>query len=259
MKRKHSNTTIMKTIKILAAAVLFTFASISQAQTAEEIVDNYFENTGGIDAWKEIKSMEMTGLAGMGPQEFPFTQTVMADGKMAIQIDLQGQKFTPQAFDGEQMWGTNFQSMKAEAMDAEASSNFKKESKDIIDTFLNYKEKGYTLELLGSETVEGTDTFKIQVTKAPVMVDGKEEPSVATFYFDKENFVPIMSEAAITSGPQKGATTQTLYSDYQEAGAIYYPHSLTVKFNGQVGQTIKVDEIKINTEVDESIFKMPTQ
>lgn len=249
----------MKTINLLAALLFFTFAGITQAQTAQEIIATYLENTGGEDAWQEIKSMQMTGLAGMGPQEFPFTQSVMADGRMAIQIDLQGQKFTPQAFDGEQMWGTNFQSMKAEAMDAETSSNFKKESKDFIDTFLNYKEKGYTLALLGSETVEGTDTFKIQVTKSPIIVDGKEEPSVSTFYFDKENFVPIMSEAAINSGPQKGTITQTLYSDYQEAGSIYYPYSLTVKYNGQVGQTIKVEKIVINPKLDESIFKMPTQ
>jgi len=249
----------MKLIKSLLIAAVVALAGVAQAQTAEEIVANYFENTGGLDAWNSIETMQLTGKAGMGPQEFPFTQTMSSDGKMAIVIDFQGMKFTPQAFDGEQMWGTNFQTMKAEAMDAETSANYKKEAKNILDTFLNYEEKGYTLELQGSETVEGTDTFKILVTKTPIMVDGKEEANTATFFFDKENFVPIMSETAVTSGPQKGMMTQTLYSDYQEAGDIYYPHSLTVKFNGNVGQTIKVEAIEINPEIDESIFKMPTQ
>ena len=249
----------MKTVKLLAVAFFLAFAGISNAQTAEEIVENYFENTGGLDAWNNINAMVLTGQAGMGPQEFPYTQYVTSDGKMAIQISLQGQTFTPQAFDGEQMWATNFQTQKAEAMDAETSANFKIQSKDMIDTFLNYKEKGYTLELQGSETVEGTDAFKILVTKQPVIVDGEEVANTATFYFDKESFVPIMSEAAVTSGPQKGMMPQTLYSDYLEAGDIYYPHSLTVKFNGQVGQTIKVDAIEINPEIVENVFLMPKQ
>lgn len=259
LKRKTLTNTNMKTIKLALVAIIFAFIGTAHAQTADEIISNYFENTGGEDAWKAIESMKMSGKAGMGPQEFPFVQNIMADGRMAISIDLQGQKLTVQAFDGEQMWGTNFQSMKAEAQDAETSSNFKKEAKNGIDTFLNYKEKGYTLDLQGSETVEGTDTFKIVVTKTPVMVDGKEEANVSTFYFDKENFVPILSESTIPSGPQKGSITQTVYSDYQEAGSIYYPHSVTVKFNGQVGQTIKIETIEINPEMDESIFKMPTQ
>ncbi|MGK0251976.1 MAG: hypothetical protein ACI81G_001416 [Gammaproteobacteria bacterium] len=46
----------MKTIKLLAAVLLFTFAGTMQAQTAEEIVANYFENTGGLDAWNSIES-----------------------------------------------------------------------------------------------------------------------------------------------------------------------------------------------------------
>lgn len=249
----------MKTMKVLLVALIFSFIGTTQAQTAEEIIASYFENTGGVDAWNAIETMKMTGVAGSGGQEFPFTQTVTKDGKMAIVIDLQGQKITVQAFDGEQMWSTNFQSGKAEAMDAETSANFKQEAADVMDTFLNYKEKGYTLKLDGSETVEGTDTFKIVVTKKPVMDEGKEVPSVTTFYFDKENFVPIVSETTATSGPQKGITVQTLYSDYQESGTIYYPHSLTVKMNGQVGQSIKIESIDINSDIDDNIFKMPTE
>ncbi len=249
----------MKTLKLFIAAAFISLAGVAQAQTAEEIVDNYFENTGGIDAWNEIETLRMTGKAGMGPQEFPFTQTMTIDGKMLIDINLQGQKLIVQAFDGEQMWAQNFNTKKAEAMDAETSANYKQEAADVFDTFLNYKEKGYTIALDGSETVEGTDTFKVVVTKKDVMDEGKPVPSVSTYYFDKENFVPIMSETTATSGPQKGMTSQTLYSDYQEAGNIYYPHSLTVKFNGQVGQTIKIDQIDINPDIDESIFKMPAQ
>jgi len=249
----------MKTIKLLVALFIAAIAIPTQAQTAEEIVANYHEATGGEEAWKSIKSMTMTGVAGMGPQEFPFTQIVMADGRMQTSIDLQGQKFVPQAFDGEQMWGTNFQTQKAEAMDAEASAQYKAESKDVIDSFIGYKEKGYSLEKLEDKTVEGTDCFTIKLTKKPVVVDGKEEENFTTFYFDKETFVPVMSESTAKSGPGKGSTAQTVFSDYLEAGDVYYAHNIITKFNGQTGQSIKIEKIEVNTDIDDAIFKMPQQ
>ncbi|MBX2826843.1 MAG: outer membrane lipoprotein-sorting protein [Flavobacteriaceae bacterium] len=249
----------MKTLKLLfVLCALVAFAPTSQAQTAEEIIDNFFENTGGIDAWKNIKNMKATGVASFGPQKYPFTLYTVLDGRMAAEVDLQGTKFIPQAFDGEQFWSTNFQTMEAEAADAETSKNFKaNEAKDFPDPFLDYKSKGYSISLEGKETIEGTETFKIKLTKNKIVVDGVEEEHSVMYYFDTETFVPIVSEEAATSGPQKGTISQTVYSEYLEAGDIFYPYTIDVKVNGQVMQSIKTTEIEFNAELDESIFQMP--
>ena len=61
----------------------------------------------------------------------------------------------------------------------------------------------------------------------------------------------------MNAGPMAGMTTQTVFSDYLEAGDFYLPFSITQKFNGQVGQTIKVTDVKFNVEVDDEMFKMP--
>jgi len=249
----------MRTLKTLfIALLLLAFTPITTAQTADEILANYFENTGGMEAWKNVKSMKTTGDAMMGGQTYPFVQTMTEEGKMVVNVDLQGMNFVPQAFDGDQMWTTNFQSMEAEAMDEETSVNYKNnEANEFPDPFLNYKDNGYTVELAGEETMEGTECFKIVLTKKPVMVDGVEKPNVNTYYFDKESFVPIVSESTINSGPMAGMTTQTVYSEYLEAGDLYLPFSIAQKFNGQVGQTIKISEVQFNTEIDGTTFKMP--
>ncbi|GAB5399581.1 MAG: hypothetical protein Aureis2KO_11660 [Aureisphaera sp.] len=249
----------MKTLKLLfVLCALVAFAPISNAQTAEEIIANYFENTGGMDAWKELQSIKAIGTASFGPQKFPFTMYTMKDGRMAAEVDLQGSKFIPQAFDGEKSWSMNFQTMEAEAADSESSNNYKaNEAKDFPDPFFDYKNKGYSVSFEGKETIEGTETFKIKLTKNKIMVDGKEEDHSVMYYFDTENYVPIVSEEAITSGPQKGMLTQTLYSDYQEAGDIFYAYTFDVKMNGQVVQTINMTEIEFNSDIDETIFVMP--
>ncbi|MDC8004367.1 outer membrane lipoprotein-sorting protein [Aureisphaera galaxeae] len=249
----------MKTLKLLfVLCALVAFTPNTQAQTAEEIVDNFFENTGGMDAWKKIKSMKATGTASFGPQKFPFIMYTMVDGRMAAEVDLQGSKFIPQAFDGEKQWAMNFQTMEAEAADSEASQNYKaNEAKDFPDPFLDYKSKGYTISYEGKETIEGTEAFKVKLTKNPIMVDGKEEAHSVMYYFDTENYVPIVSEEKITSGPQKGMVQQTLYSEYLEAGDIFYPYTFDVKMGGQVVQSINMTEVEFNADIDESIFVMP--
>ncbi|MBT8276020.1 MAG: outer membrane lipoprotein-sorting protein [Bacteroidia bacterium] len=248
----------MRTIRTLFTCLLVTVFIPVNAQTADEIIANYLENTGGIEAWESIQSMTTTGDAMMGGQSYPFVQTMMEDGRMVVNVDLQGMNFVPQAFDGERMWTTNFQSMEAEAMDEETSSNYKNnEANDFPEALLNYKEKGYSVELVGEEMMEGTECHKIKLTKNPVMVDGEEKPNVATYYLDKENFVPIVIENTVNSGPMAGTVTQTVFSEYLEAGDLFLPYSITQKFNGQAGQTIKITKIEFNAEVDESLFVMP--
>ncbi|MAY21413.1 MAG: outer membrane lipoprotein-sorting protein [Flavobacteriaceae bacterium] len=251
----------MKTLRLFTTTILLlVFGAFANAQTADEILANYFENTGGIENWKSIEGMKMTGDAGFGPQSFPFVQIMMTDGRMRTEVDLQGQKFIPQAYDGEKMWGMNFQTMAAEEVDSETATNYKNnEANDFPDPFLNYKEKGYQVEYMGEETVEGVETYKLKLTKNKLISDGVEEDNFAVYYFDKENFVPILSENTMPVGPQKGMKVQTVYSDYQEAGDIFYPYSITTKFNGQAGQSIKIESIEINPSVEEVNFSMPTK
>ena len=196
----------------------------------------------------KINSMTASGIAKQGGTDYPFVATYMKDGRTHLVIDLQGQKYTVEAFDVKTEWAMNFQTQKAEAADSESSLNYKNDAKDnIVDAFFNYKEKGYKIELLGNEVFEGTDCFKIKLTKSPAIVDGKEVDNIEIYYFDTENFVPIASEAAILSGPSKGATQQSLYSDYQEVDGLYLSFSMINKFNGQVGLEINIDAVKFNS------------
>jgi len=154
----------------------------------------------------------------------------------------------------------NFQTQKAEAADSETSKNVKNEAKDeIVSPFYNYKEKGYKVELIGKENWEGTEAFKIKLIKKPSLVDGKEVENIEIYFFDTENFVPLASESVINSGPAKGATSQTLYSDYQEVDGLYVSFSQIDKFNGQIGLEMHVKKVEFNTEIDESIFEIPKE
>ena len=53
--------------------------------------------------------------------EIPLEIYQMSDGRTATVVNLQGQQFKQNVYDGESMWGMNFQTMKAEKMDAEST------------------------------------------------------------------------------------------------------------------------------------------
>ena len=80
------------------------------------------------------------------------------------------------------------------------------------------------------------------------------------YYFDTENFVPIITETEVQSGQAKGMITQIKMSDYQEVDGVYFPFSMMTGVKGQPGgQEITINKITVNPELDDSIFAFPEE
>ncbi|WP_271766446.1 LolA-like protein [Aquimarina algiphila] len=242
----------MNALKSILVAFVLAISSSFYAQTADEIINNYFENTGGKENWEKLKGIEMIGVMKMQNMEIPFEQVATKDGKQVVTIELQGNRMVWSAFDGETSWQRNQMTMEAEKSDNEATENIKKQVKDFPDPLLNYKEKGYTVELIGKETIDGTETFKVKLTKDPILINGESKPNISHYYFDTENFVPIIIESEINEGPMKGQTVKSSVSDYQEVNGVYFPFTISNQF-----QTMGFKEIKLNPEVDTAVFAFP--
>ncbi len=244
--------------RILVLIVIVCSYSIN-AQTVDEIISNYFENTGGVENWEKIEGIKMNAKVNQGGMEIPIEIVQLKNGKMMTTINFQGQSIKQGVFDGEVLWSTNFMTQKAERSDEETTNMVKNEMNQFPDPFLNYKEKGFTAELMGTETVDGAETFKIKLTTTPNIIEGKEVPSISYYFFDNENFVPIQVQEEIMEGPGKGMISEIKMSDYQEAGGIYMPYSMTQGVKGQPGAPITMDSIEINPTIDDSEFAFPEE
>jgi hypothetical protein len=249
----------MKTLKtFFVALVVLAIVPAAQAQTADEIISNYLENTGGVENWKTLNSVSMRGVVDFQGMELPIAMVQMKDGRSMMKVDFQGQTFYQNVFDGEVLWNTNQMTMAAEKRDAEATANYKLETNDFPSPFIDYKEKGYTVELIGKETVEGTETYKIKLVKEPITVDGKQVEDITFYFFDAENFVPIVVEKELTEGPGAGMIGVSKLSDYEEINGLYFPFSITEGAKGQPGQqAVTFQEIMVNEVFDASVFAFP--
>jgi len=247
----------MKKIKLVLLTLIAGFSFQMQAQSVDEILANYFENIGGLENLKKVEGVKMTAKVNQQGMEIPLEITQLKGGQQMTVITFQGKKIKQGVFDGTTLWSTNFMTMKAEKSPKEATDNMKLEMNDFPDPFIDYKKKGYKVVLLGKETIDGTETFKIKLTKEPVTVDGKKEDNVSFYYFDVDNFVPLVVQTEIKSGPAKGKISETKMSDYQEVEGIYFPFSISQGLKGQPGQGITIDTLIVNPKVDMSAFKFP--
>ncbi len=245
----------MKTLKLSMVALFLTiFTTVSNAQSADDVISKYITTIGGSEKLKALKGVKMEMTTNGGGMEIPVEVYSYLGGKMAVKLNLQGKEITQMAYDGNTLWSTNFMTMKAEKMDAEATANMKLNDADFPDPLLDYKAKGYTAEFLGKETKEGAECFKVKLTKKPVTIAGVKSDDVVFYYFETENNLVIASETEIKEGQMKGQKSVSKMSDYQEVEGVYFPFSVN-----QFGQELKVKKITLNPVYDEKAFAFPAQ
>lgn len=248
----------MKNLFTLLFISILTISNIN-AQSLDEIIDNYFENTGGRDQWEKLEGLKLSAKINQMGMEIPLDIVQLKSGKQLTEINFQGQSIKQGVFDGNVLWSINMMTQKPEKSDQETTDNVKREMGDFPDPFLNYKDKGYVAELIGKEEIDGAECFKIKLTKKPLVIDGNEVENVSFYFFDTENFVPIVVHSEIKSGPMKGQVSEIKMSDYQEVEGLYFPFSMVQGLKGQEGQTITFDQISINPEIEDSEFDFPEE
>jgi hypothetical protein len=243
-------------ILMLALGTIFT----TQAQTAEEIVETYFEVIGGKNNYEKLNQITFSGNAIqiMGPQqmEFPFNMYLKAPNKQRLDISFQGQTMTQMAYDGEAGWGINFMNMKAEKYSPEENEVTASQAL-FPDALLHYKKSGFKLELEEAETVSGTECHKIKLVKNPITINGEEKENEVYYFFDKESSVLLMTREYAIQGPMAGTAQETHISDYEEVDGIYFAHTMEIFVNGEKGFQMNTENIDLNTAIEDSFFSFP--
>jgi outer membrane lipoprotein-sorting protein len=232
-------------IGVLVAAVL---VPAMLAQSADEIVGKHVAAMGGADKIKAAKTIKMTGKAEMQSMEAPFTMTMKQPNMMRMEITIQGLVLV-QAYDGKSGWAiVPFTGKKdPEAVTADET----KEMQDQSDLWplLDYQSKGNKVELLGKDKIEGTDAYKLKLTRS--------NGDIETVYLDGDSFLEIKSEETrmIRGSEQQ---TETSLADYREVGGIMFPFAIESSTKGSPEkQKITLDKVDLNVPAEDAMFKMP--
>jgi len=219
------------------------------AQTLDEVLAKNYQARGGLDKLKSLTGWKMTGKIIIPAQglDLPMVLWQKRPNKMRVDTTFQDKKIV-QAFNGQKAWWIMpFLSEKAQEMPGEQGKLFQDQA-DFENPLVVYREKGYKLELLGKEELEGTPVFKLKLTKT----DGKE----IYFFLDAESGIDLKSSLTVKTG-ERETLVEIFYGDYKPVDGHMMPFAIENKENGQMQMQMAIAAIEINPAIEDTLFAMP--
>lgn len=143
------------------ALIMVQFA---QAQTADEIIAKYLTALGGKEKLLTLNNVRMQGSMSIQGNDVSVTTTKQHLVALRTEIEVAGTSNYQLVTASKGMVFMPVQGMTAPEEMPEAQFKNGQTQLDIQSVFLNYKEKGSTVELLGSEKLDGEDNFKVKVS-----------------------------------------------------------------------------------------------
>ena len=229
---------------------LLLIAQFTSAQTVEEIMNKLTIALGGSDKFKAIKTAVIKGKITMAGMEFPFTMSIIAEKAVRMEMEAMGMKVI-QVYNQGKGWTINPVEGKTTAQ--ELSGDELESLKDLVslaDDLVDYKAKGYKVELLGSEKVEDVDTWKLKLIKT--------DSSSETYFLDKKSMLKIKT-STMEKEDGNEIETESFYSDFREMNGIKFPFNVIEKVGGEIIQEVAFESIELNIKMDEKIFDKPVK
>jgi len=257
--------------------------------SAAAIVDKNVAARGGLQAWRSVQTMTLTGKLGAGgnqratlsipvagvhktqeadlPQrraeevQLPFVMELKRPSKVRFELQFKGQTAV-QVFDGSQGWKVrpflnrnDVEPFSPEEMKTASAQG------ELDGPLIDYAAKGTQIESDGTEKVEGRDTYKLKLTL--------RSGDVTHVWVDSQTFL----EAKVQGRPRRLDGTyhpvEVYYRDYRPVNGLQIPFVLETRVlpvaKTAMGlrdtpvppEKIIIDKVTVNPKLDDSQFAKP--
>jgi len=221
--------------------LLLVFAQFAQAQTVDEVINKHIDALGGKEKISKIQNIVMVGSLNYQGTEIALTltqvhnklnrQDISVNGMQGFDLltDKEGWAYMP--FMGQQ---------KPEPKPAE-EVKLNQADLDLAGPLVDYAAKGHKAELIGKESIEGKNCYRIKMTLA----SGK----IVNFYIDAvSNLISRTTDKRNVNGQE--IDMQTDLADYKDVEGVKMAYSITQQYG-----TTFISSIKVNQTIPESAFK----
>ena len=234
-------------LPVCAAIVFFSMAA--SAQTVDEVIARNIQAHGGLDKLKSVRSMRTSAKFSQGSFRADFRQENKRADKVREEYIIQGLAQV-QAYDGKTGWQISpFGGRKDPELLSRDDLKSLVVDADIDGPLVEYKEKGHKAELVGHDSMEGTDCFKIKLS----MKNG----DVRYYYLDADSYLELKLEIQTTI---RGALQESelYYGDYEQVNGIFYPFAVEQAQKGSASRAqFSVEKIEQNIPLEDAHFSMP--
>jgi outer membrane lipoprotein-sorting protein len=273
----------------LSPAAALTTSSPRAQLSAADIVDKNVAARGGLQAWRAVQTMSLTGTLGAGgnqratlavpnpvrnaggrtsqetlPQRrveevvLPFRMELKRPRKMRMELQFNGQTAI-QVFDGANGWKLRpFLNRREVEPYTEDELKISSMQADLDGYLVDYAAKGTRIGLVGMEKVEDCDTYKLKLTLKngqPIHV-----------WIDAETFLEAKMEGRPRQLDGTYHPVEVYFRDYRAVSGLQIPFVLETRVL-PVAETasgfkdtpvppekIIIDKVAVNLKLDESLF-----
>jgi outer membrane lipoprotein-sorting protein len=255
--------------------------------TAAEIVDKHVLARGGLQAWRGVQALAVSGRleagsgdslarslraarAGRGSDlrraqadataaekaesdkqvELPYRLEMKRPNKSRVEVEFSG-KTAVQVYDGKSGWKLRpfLNRNDAEPFTAEEAES-EEQRAPLEGPLVDYAAKGTKVELEKIEPVEGHDAYKLKLT----MKDGR----VQHVWIDAQNFLDVKIDGSPRRFDGRMRDVWIYQRDFRPVQGLMVPFVLETAVDG-VRQTHKmmVEKVAVNPKLDDTRFAKP--
>lgn len=243
---------------VFFAAGVLCWPLVNRAQqpaplTVSELVTKNIEAKGGADALQALHTLRSQGrlLVNGGQLQLAYVQMKKYPSEIRVEATLQGLTMI-QAWDGEQGWQVSpFQGRKDPEKLSPDEAKSLVEDADLAGPLVNWEAKGSRVESLGTEDVDGTQAYKLKVTR--------KNGDVLLVYLDPDHFLEIRTVSQRTEHGAK-VEIETNLGDYEKISGVFLPFSIDSGARGSTDrQKIILEKVEANVPLDDALFHFPAK
>ena len=279
-------------VGLLAAFALSFAAEIKQSKLiGTEIADKNAAARGGLQAWRNVKTLVLTGKMGAGGNQratlqvpttaptsvvnrnknmgllpsrpveevqLPFRMDLERPGKMRFELDFNGQTAI-QVYDGVNGWKLRpFLNRRVVEPFTEEERRISSTQTELDGPLMDYAAKGTSVELVGTEKVENHDTYKLKMS----MKNGQ----ALHVWIDTQTFLETKIEGQPRRMDGTDHPTEVYFRDYRTVEGLQIPFALETRIvpvtKTALGfpdvpvppERTMIEKVIVNPKLDEALF-----
>jgi hypothetical protein len=219
----------------------------AQELKLDEVLTKYYE-AGNFEKLTQVGTIVMTGT--IVQQDLMPVKIVKARAaRYLMEYDV-ADLTAYQGFDGEQAWYTApWTGNAAPQIATPDKATDLKVRADFDGILYDWKQKGHSLELDGTDTVNGLTAYKIKVVRK----DGGTEYNL----IDNKGFL-LQKRISFRQLGGKEVKVESTYHEYRKVEGIPFPFRVETNTGGRVNE-IQFDSVAVDIPVNLMIFLMPGQ
>ncbi len=239
-----------RSLRILAMVLAATsFGSgLALAQTVDDIIARNLKSKGGLEKLQATNSLRMSGTINSQGNEMPLEVWSKRPNLFRREVEVQGQKIV-QASDGKTVWMINPMTGVSTPQEVPADqAKMMQADADFDGVFVDYKKRGTTIELVGTEKLAGKDVYHLKVT--PKGTEAQD------YFLDATSGLEVKVTRAVEQGGMK-MNVETELSNYQDVNGLMVPFATRQSLNGTPIAQVTIQKVEFNVPIEDALFKMP--